>query len=499
MAINLFGFKIGKEEEKEVLSFVPPEDNDGAVTVAGGGAYGTYVDLDGYIKNEAELIKKYREMAMQPECDTAIDDIVNEAIVFDSTEYPVNIVLDNLEQSENIKDTIRKEFHNVTRMLDFNNMAYDIFRRWYVDGRLYYHLAIDTKNPKLGLQEIRYIDPRKIKKVKEQIKDDKRPQGQNTFVPPRFNEYFLYSDKGFNGSNDQGLKVAPDSICFVNSGVFDKEGKQILSHLHKAIKPLNQLRMLEDAVVIYRISRAPERRLFYIDVGNLPKMKAEQYLRDIMQKYKNKVVYDASTGEIKDDRRFQTMLEDYWLPRREGGRGTEISTLPGGQNLGEIEDVQYFQKKLYKALNVPVSRLDNENGFAIGRATEISRDEVKFTKFINRLRLKFSALFDELLGTQLMLKGVCTKKEWLRIKEQIAYDFISDTHFSELKDAEILRERLNSLRDMDEYVGRYFSQNYVRRYVLRQTDEDIKTIDDEIQQEIKDKKIDDPNEMDDEF
>ena len=494
MAINLFGFKIGKEDEKEVLSFVPPEDNDGAVTVAGGGAYGTYVDLDGYIKNEAELIKKYREMAMQPECDTAVDDIVNEAIVFDATEYPVNIVLDNLEQSDNIKDSIRKEFHNVARMLNFNNMAYDIFRRWYVDGRLYYHLVIDTKNPKLGLQEVRYIDPRKIKKVKEAIDDKKSPQGQNTFTPPKFNEYFLYSDKGFNGAADQGLKVSTDSICFVNSGVFDKEGKQILSHLHKAIKPLNQLRMLEDAVVIYRISRAPERRLFYIDVGNLPKMKAEQYLRDIMQKYKNKVVYDASTGEIKDDRRFQTMLEDYWLPRREGGKGTEISTLPGGQNLGEIEDVQYFQKKLYKALNVPVSRLDNENGFAIGRATEISRDEVKFTKFINRLRLKFSVLFDELLGTQLILKGVCTKKEWLRLKEQIAYDFISDTHFSELKDAEILRERLNSLRDMDEYVGKYFSQNYVRRHILRQTDEDIKTIDSEIEQEIKDNKIDDPSE-----
>lgn len=497
MAVKLFGFKIGRDEEEQAYSFVPPEDNDGAVTIAGGGAYGTYVDLDGYIKNEAELIKKYREMAMQPECDTAVDDIVNEAIVFDSDEYPVNIVLDNLEQNDNIKEQIRKEFNSITRLLDFGNMAYDIFRRWYVDGRLYYHLIIDTNNPKSGLQELRYIDPRKIKKVREQIKEQKRSL-ENEFIAPRFNEYYLYSDKGFTGSSDQGLKVAVDSICFVNSGVFDKDGKQILSNLHKAIKPLNQLRMLEDAVVIYRISRAPERRLFYIDVGNLPKMKAEQYLRDIMTKYKNKIVYDASTGEIKDDRRFQTMMEDYWLPRREGGRGTEISTLPGGQNLGEIEDVQYFQKKLYKALNVPVSRLDNENGFAIGRASEITRDELKFTKFISRLRMKFSSLFDELLGTQLVLKGICTRKEWLKLKEQISYDFISDTHFSELKDAEILRERLNSLREMDEYVGKYFSQNYVRRYILRQSEEDIKIIDSEIEQEIKDNKIDDPNE-DDEF
>jgi hypothetical protein len=481
MAIKLFGFKIGKDEDEkdQLKSFVPPNDDDSAVSVVGAGVYGTYVDLEGQVRNDGELIRKYREMALQPECDQAIDDIVNDAIVYQPDEYPVQIVLDKLQQPESIKKKIRDEFSYILKLLDFGNQGYDIFRRWYVDGRLYYHLILDEKQPRAGLKEIRYIDPRKIRKVRE-VPKSKSPSTPN-YVKPI--EYFIFSEKGFMRENNQGLKIAPDSICYVHSGITDRDGKVIVSYLHKAIRPLNQLRMLEDATVIYRISRAPERRIFYIDVGNLPKIKAEQYLRDIMQKYKNKLVYDATTGEIRDDRRFQTMLEDFWLPRREGGRGTEITTLPAGQNLGEIEDVLYFQKKLYKALNVPVSRLESDTGFSLGRASEITRDEVKFSKFIARLRNRFTHLFDRILETQLVLKGICTKAEWKQIQEEVYYDFISDAHFAELKDAEILKERLTLLSDIDQHVGKYFSIAYVRKTILQQTEDDIKQMDKEMAEE----------------
>jgi hypothetical protein len=483
MAIKLFGFKIGKDEpaQEQAKSFVPPNDDDNAVNVVGGGVYGTYVDLEGTIKNDSELIRKYREMALQAECDTAIDDIVNEAIVYQPDQYPIQIVLDKLQQPESIKKKIRDEFEHILKLLDFGNQGYDIFRRWYIDGRLYYHLIIDEKQPRAGLKEVRYIDPRRIRKVREIPKTKLVPGQTELYVDPI--EYYVYSQKGFAKDANQGLKIAPDSICYVHSGISDKDGKVIISHLHKAIRPLNQLRMLEDATVIYRISRAPERRIFYIDVGNLPKIKAEQYLREIMQKYKNKLVYDATTGEIRDDRRFQTMLEDFWLPRREGGRGTEITTLQGGQNLGEIEDVLYFQKKLYKSLGVPISRLESDSGFSLGRASEITRDELKFSKFIARLRNRFTHLFDRMLEIQLILKGICTKAEWQQIKEEIYFDFITDAHFTELKDAEILKERLTLLSDVDQHVGKYFSIAYVRKKILQQTEDDITQINKEITEE----------------
>jgi hypothetical protein len=496
MAIKLFGFKIGKEEaEKEELkSFVPPNDEDSGVSVVGGGIYGTYVDLEGQVRNDSELIRKYREMAMQPECDAAIEDIVNESLVFQEDEYPVQIVLDKMKQNEAIKKKIRDEFDHILKLLDFNNQGYDIFRRWYVDGRLFYHMIVDEKNPRAGLQEVRYIDPRRIRKVKELPKNKTNLPGGTIsgYVKPI--QYFVYSDKGFMRDTNQGLKISTDSVCYVHSGISDRDGKIIISHLHKAIRPLNQLRMLEDATVIYRISRAPERRVFYIDVGNLPKVKAEQYLREVMQKYKNKLVYDAQTGEIRDDRRFQTMLEDFWLPRREGGKGTEITTLPPGQNLGEIEDVLYFQKKLYKALSVPVSRLESDNGFSLGRTSEITRDELKFSKYIARLRLRFTHLFDKLLETQLVLKGVCTKAEWQQLKEEIYYDFVTDAHFTELKETEVMKERLMLLSDIDNYTGKYFSVSWIRKKVLRQTEDDIKQMDEEMAEEAEDGEDEDDDE-----
>ena len=484
MAIKLFGYKIGKDEENdEIKSFAPKEDDDGSVAITGGGVYGVYTDLEGTIRNDAELVKRYRDMALQPECDAAIEDIINETLVFGEGDYPVQIILDKLQQPESIKKKIRDEYYYIMKLLDFNNQGYDIFRRWYVDGKLYYHMMIDTKQPKQGLKELRYIDPRKIRKVKEAKKDARASIGPVQLAKKDPNEYFIYSNKGFNNDGNQGVKISSDSICYVHSGVTDKDGKIIVSHLHKAIKPLNQLRMLEDATVIYRISRAPERRIFYIDVGNLPKMKAEQYLREIMQKYKNKLVYDAQTGEIRDDRRFQTMLEDFWLPRREGGKGTEITTLPAGQNLGEIEDVLYFQKKFYQSLNVPVSRLQSDNGFSLGRASEITRDELKFSKFIGRLRLRFSHLFDRLLETQLLLKGICTKAEWQAIKEEVSYDFINDMHFTEMKEVEVLKERLSILGDIENYSGKYFSREWIRKNVLRQTEDDIEEINKQMEKE----------------
>ena len=493
MAVELFGFKIGRADEEEkklenVKSFAPPSNDDGSVVVSEGGVFGTTVDLENTVKNESALISKYRDMSQQPEAERAIDDIVNEAIVVDESQASVELNLDNAELSENIKQTIRDEFYEILSLMKFNYKGYDIFRNWYIDGRMYYHIMIDEKNPRAGIQELRYIDPRKIKKVREPKKRDAATAQQQAGIKAsevfnkKYNEYYLYHPKGV-GRQNQGIKIAPDSIAYIHSGLMDVGNATVLSHLHKALKPLNQLRMLEDATVIYRLARAPERRIFYIDVGNLPKAKAEQYLRDMMIKHKNKLVYDANTGEVRDDRKFLTMLEDYWLPRREGGKSTEITTLPGGQNLGELDDVMYFRRKLYEALNVPVTRMESEGQFNLGRASEITRDELKFSRFISRLRRKFSDVFFICLEKQILLKGVMTRAEWNEIKDDIYFDFLEDNHFSELKEGEILRERLGILQDIDQYTGKYFSQKWIRKNVLRMTDEDIKEIEDEIADE----------------
>jgi len=483
---ELFGFTIARkktEDEQEKLpSIVSPTQEDGSIEIAPGGAYGTYVDLEAKAKNESDLVSKYREMSIQPEADYAIQDIVNEAIVVDENSGPCEIVLDKLQQPATIKKKIRQAYAEVFNMLDFQNNAYDIFRKWYIDGRLYYHIVIDETNLKAGIKDLRYIDPRKIRKVKEPIKEKDKRTGVTVYKGS--NEYYMYNPKGITTANQaQGVKIAKDSIAYCHSGIVDNRGSMIYSNLHKAIKPLNQLRMLEDAVVIYRLARAPERRIFYIDVGNLPKMKAEQYLRDMMVKHKNKLTYDATTGEVRDDRKFMTMLEDFWLPRREGGRGTEITTLPGGQNLGEMEDVDYFRRKLYKSLNVPTARMEQENQFQLGRASEITRDELKFNKFIKRLRNRFSMLFDEILEIHLALKGVTTRKEWQQMKQDIYYDFMEDNHFTELKDTEIMTERLRLLGDIDSYVGKYFSEQWVRTNVLRLTEDEVEEIQTQIDQE----------------
>lgn len=483
--MQLFGFEIkrtsAEEQEVQNLQAIVPQNQDDAVTeIAPGGIYGTYLDMEASAKTEADLVTRYREMALQPECDTAVEDIVNDAIIMQENVYPVEIVLDNTELTNRVKKIVRDEFNKLLYMLDFGNKGYEIFRRWYVDGRLYYQLVIDKNTPREGIKQLRYIDPRKIRKMREQKKKTDQKTGIDQYTDIK--EFYVYNPKG-STNNSQGIKIAPDSICYVPSGVVDARNKMVLGHLHKAIKPLNQLRMLEDAVVIYRLSRAPERRIFYIDVGNLPKMKAEQYLRDMMVKHKNKLVYDASTGEVRDDRRHMTMLEDFWLPRREGGRGTEITTLPGGQNLGEMDDVFYFQKKLYKALSVPVSRLEAETNFNIGRSTEISRDEVKFQKYINRLRNRFSELFDNLLEIHLALKGVMTRQEWKEIKNNLTYSFANDNMFQELKQAEIMSERLRILGEVDPLVGKYFSLAWVRKNVLHMSEDEIAIIDREIDME----------------
>jgi len=488
---SLFGFTISKNkdvgaDQTTQQSFTPPSNDDGALTITSAAYYGTYVDMDGTAKNEVELISRYREMAMQPEIESAIDDIVNEAICEDDDGVITKIVLDDVEQPEKIKKAIKEEFNNVMRLLNYQNMAQDIFRRYYVDGRMNYHIIIDRENPTRGILELRYIDPRKIRKVRE-IKRRKDEQ-TGAEVMSVINEYYIFNDKIVTGSSSSygpvGVRIAKDSIISVVSGLMDSRRSIVLSYLHKAIKPLNQLRMIEDAVVIYRISRAPERRIFYIDVGNLPKLKAEQYLRDIMVKYKNKLVYDANTGEVRDDRKFLSMMEDFWLPRREGGKGTEITTLPGGQNLGELEDIKYFEKKLYKALCVPVSRLDpNTTGFSLGRVSEITRDELKFTKFVGRMRSKFSELFDQAMRIQCVMKGICTDEEWKEIKENIYYDFIKDNNFAELKDAELMKERLSLLEAVDPYTGRYYSQAWIQRNVLRLNDDEIKQMQEEIDEE----------------
>jgi hypothetical protein len=486
---SLFGFTISREKdelEKEAQqSFSPPSTDDGALTITSAAYYGTYVDLDGTAKNEVELISRYREMAMQPEIESAIDDIINEAIVQDDDGTITNIVLDNLKQPEKIKKAIKEEFTTVLRLFNYQNMAQDIFRRYYIDGRMFYHVIIDRNNPAEGIKELRYIDPRKLRKVREikKMKDERT----GADVMQTVNEYYIYNDKVMAGSSSNygpvGVRITTDSIVSVVSGLMDSRRAVVLSYLHKAIKPLNQLRMIEDATVIYRISRAPERRIFYIDVGNLPKLKAEQYLRDIMVKYKNKLVYDANTGEVRDDRKFMSMMEDFWLPRREGGKGTEITTLPGGQNLGELEDVKYFQKKLYGALSVPISRLEPNQGFSLGRTSEITRDELKFSKFVDRLRNKFTEVFDQALRIQCVLKGICTAEEWDLFKENIYYDFIKDNNFTELKEAELMNQRLSLLGAVDPYTGRYFSQAWIQRHVLRLTDDEIDAMQKEIDKE----------------
>ena len=488
MAVQLFGFNISKQgEEKEqqnVKSFVPPVQDDGAMEVASGGVYGTYVDLEGNSKSEAELVTRYREMAMQPECDNALEDIVNEAIVINS-QSPLNIVLDDIDEGKGLKDRIREEFYNVLKLLDFNNLAYDIFRQWYIDGRLYYHIMIDEKKPRDGIKELRKIDPRKIKKIREKVSElDKRT---NMKIEKGYQEYYIYHPKGITSqSNQTAIKISKDSICHITSGMIDPANKMVLGYLHKAIKPLNQLRTLEDATVIYRLSRAPERRIFYIDVGNLPKMKAEQYLADMMAKHKNKLVYDASSGEIRDDRKFMTMMEDFWLPRREGGRGTEITTLPGGQNLGEMDDVDYFRRKLYKSLNVPITRMESETQFNLGRTSEVTRDELKFTRFIERLRARFTHLFDNLLEIQLVLKGVINRKQWKELREDLYYDFPQDNYFTELKNAEVLTERLRLMGEVEQYVGKFYSLDWVRKNVLQMSEEEIRDMDKQIKKEESD-------------
>ena len=488
--VSVFGWQFKKIQEKEPESFAPEVKDDGAVMVAAGGAYGTFVDLEGTARTEAELVAKYREIALQPEVEKAIDDIINEAIDTDDSEI-ISINLDKLEFSENIKEKVNEELIYILQLLNFNTDAYEIFKRWYVDGRLYFHAIIDPDKPSEGLKEIRYIDPRKIRKVREVNRTRK---GQATIQNTK-NEYFIYSDRSFltAGSNaglpldyvgSQGnLKIAADSIIHVTSGLMDKNNQMVFSHLQKAIKPLNQLRTLEDATAIYRISRAPERRIFYIDVGNLPKMKAEQYMRDMMVRHKNRLVYDSNTGEVRDDRKFMTTLEDYWLPRREGNRGTEITTLPGGQGLGEMTDVEYFKKKLYESLSVPVTRLQSEAGFNLGRASEISRDEVRFGKFVNRLRKRFSMLLYKALEKQLILKGIVSAEEWPEIKNDISFDYATDNHFSELKYSEIMINRMNTLNQMENYIGTYFSREWVRKNILMQTDDDIEDMEKQVAEE----------------
>jgi hypothetical protein len=492
---RLFGFTLGKkdivrEEKPEQASFALTNNalDDGAVTITQNAHYGTYIDLEGSVRNELELITRYREMANHPECDNAIAEIVDEAITHDPTGKVVDIVLDNLKQPDSIKKKIKEEFDNIQRMLNFQNLADDIFRRWYIDGRIYFHVVVNEKTPKQGIQELRFIDPRKIRKVRE-IRKDRDPKTGAEIIKSMA-EYYVFNDRGtaaqsYTAGTNQGLKIAPESIINVNSGLMDAKNTFVISHLHKAIKPLNQVRMVEDAVVIYRLSRAPERRIFYIDVGNLPKGKAEQYLRDIMVKYRNKMVYDANTGELRDDRKHLSMLEDFWLPRREGGKGTEITTLPAGQNLGEMADVLYFQKKLLQSMNVPYSRLDPQGGgmVGLGRTTEVTRDELKFNKFVNKLRNKFTQLFDNALRIQLSLKGICTLEEWEEFKEFINYDFKKDNNFTELKESELLKERINTLNMIDPYVGRYFSAEWVKKKVLMLTDEEIEEMQKQIDQE----------------
>ena len=483
---ELFGFSITRSDKGGSRDgFTAPSTDDGTLdVVSGGGHYASVLDMDGRDRNEIDLIRRYRDIAQQPECDSAIEDIISEAVASNEFDAPISLALDGLKQSDKVKRRIREEFNRVLELMSFQEKGHDIFRRWYVDGRLFYHKVIDTKDTRKGITELRYLDPQKVKKVREKISGKPNPI---TMVEEKQKaiEYYIYNEYGITtgGSMTNGLKITKDSIAYCPSGIIDQNRGSVLSYLHKAIKPVNQLRMIEDSLVIYRISRAPERRIFYIDVGNLPKIKAEQYLKDVMNRYRNKLVYDASTGEIKDDRNHMSMLEDFWLPRREGGRGTEITTLPGGSNLGEIDDIIYFQRKLYRSLNVPISRMEAEQNFSLGRSTEITRDELKFTKFVQRLRKNFAKVFHDLLRTQLILTGVIAEEEWDSMKEHIAYDWMQDGHFAELRDAEILRERIDMLGTLEPYVGNFFSKRWVQKNVLRQSDEEIELMSKEIEDE----------------
>ena len=495
--MELFGFEITRKKDElrvketpNAKSFVPPVDDDGTPVIqqqAGyisGGAYGAYVDMEGGIKNEAELIRRYREVSLVPECDSAIEDIVNECITSDTSDKIVTLDLRDVKLSDSIKNKIHDEFNHILSIMKFNQNSHEIFRKWYVDGRFYFHKVVDSKRPKLGIVDLRNIDPLKIKKVRN-VEKGKDPKTKVERVE-KIEEFYVFNDKGFDKSSATDgnvVRIAPEAVSYTTSGLLDYSKNVVIGYLHKALKTANQLSMMEDALVIYRISRAPERRIFYIDVGNLPKAKAEQYLADVMNKYRNKLVYNAQTGEIKDDRKHMSMLEDFWLPRREGGRGTEITTLPGGQNLADIDDIEYFKKKLYQSLNVPATRLEADNGFNMGRASEISRDELKFNKFTNRLQNKFARSFTDILKTQLVLKEIVTGEEFDKMKDFIQYDFATDNHFTELKDAEVLRERLDTLGTISDYVGKYYSNEYVRKYVLRQSEEDIKLIDQQIKDE----------------
>ena len=470
---ELFGFTITRKKEQGA-SFTLPTPDDGAEDIAQGGFFSSVYDIEGKDKTQFDLIRRYRHIAQQPECDSAIEDIVSEGIASNEFDAPVSLVMEGLNLSTNVKKRIREEFDRVLQLLMFQEKGHDIFRRWYVDGRIYYHKVIDKKNPRKGITELRYIDPQKIKKVREKIAGRPNPI-TGVEEKQKSEEYYIYNEYGITtgGSVNNGLRITKDSIAYCPSGLIDQNRGTVLSYLHKAIKPVNQLRMIEDSLVIYRISRAPERRIFYIDVGNLPKIKAEQYLKDVMNRYRNKLVYDASTGEIKDDRNHMSMLEDFWLPRREGGRGTEITTLPGGSNLGEIEDIVYFQRKLYRSLNVPISRLEAEQNFSLGRATEITRDELKFTKFVQRIRKKFTPLFTDILRTQLLLKGIIASEDWDLMQEHIQYDFLQDGHFAELKEAELINDRIQTLGNAESYVGTYFSKEYVMKKILKFTDDEI--------------------------
>ena len=507
--MELFGYEITRKKDElrnteapNAKSFVPPVDDDGTPVIqqqagyVAGGAYGAYVDMEGGIKNEAELIRRYRETSLVPECDSAIEDIVNECITSDVSDKIVTLDLRDVKLSDSIKGKIQDEFNHILGMMKFNQNSHEIFRKWYVDGRIYFHKVVDSKRPKLGIVDLRNVDPLKIKKVRH-VEKDKDPKTQIERVK-KVEEFYMFNDRGFDKSSaTEGttVKIAPEAVSYTTSGLLDYTKNVVIGYLHKALKTANQLSMMEDALVIYRISRAPERRIFYIDVGNLPKAKAEQYLAETMNKYRNKLIYNADTGEIKDDRKHMSMLEDFWLPRREGGRGTEITTLPGGQNLSEIDDIEYFKKKLYQSLNVPSSRMESDNGFNMGRSSEISRDELKFNKFTNRLQKKFARTFTDILRTQVILKEIVSQEEFDKFKDFIQYDFTADNHFTELKEQEIFKERLDALQGASEYVGQYFSHEYVRKYILRQTEEDIELLD----QQMKTEKETMPDQDDDGF
>jgi hypothetical protein len=509
---RLFGFSIEDENKlpKDALSPVPQNNEDGVDYYLTSGFYGQYVDIEGVFRNEYDLIKRYREMALHPECDSAIENVVNEAIVSDLNDSPVEIELSNLNASDGLKKIIRDEFKYIKDLMGFDKKAHEIFKNWYVDGRILYHKVIDLKRPEEGIQDLRFMDALKVRYMRQERKSNKPnnlggnyintidPEKPQTFKDPEVDEYFIYYPMGHVqrvASTNKGVRIAKDAITYVTSGLVDRNRQLTLSYLHKAIKALNQLRMIEDALVIYRLSRAPERRIFYIDVGNLPKVKAEQYLRDVMNRYRNKLVYDANTGEMRDDKKFMSMMEDFWLPRREGGRGTEITTLPGGQNLGELTDVQYFQKKLFRALNVPESRTASDTGFNLGRSSEILRDELMFGKFVGRLRKRFSNVFHDLLKTQLILKNIVTPEDWEKMSDHIQYDYLYDGHFSELKDTELMNERLNLMVAIEPYIGRYYSQDYVRRKILRQTDQEIVDENNLMKKEIDDGLYPDPKLM----